>query len=85
MSADLQVVPDPREGDNPFMVVNQYRKAREIATAIVALGGTSESLKDATDIVVALAARAADVGVPTGGTRGVVWALVVELVKERTL
>lgn len=83
MSADLQVVPDKRDGDNPWMVVNQYRKARKIASVVIDLGGTVESMKDATDITVALAAKVAGVGTPTGGVEGVVWALVVELVKEQ--
>jgi hypothetical protein len=84
MSADLHVVPELREGDNPFKVVNQYRKARTIAEAVLDLGATGENIEEVNDLGVAFAAKIAGVEAPNGGTRGVVWGLVKELVKERT-
>lgn len=69
--------------DNPFKLVARYRKARKIADALRTLpGATTENVATlgASETVRAMAARLANTNVPSEVT----WALVVELVRERT-
>ena len=71
----------PVEDDRaPHILVARYRKARAVAKTLLALGASKDDAiaLGETEVGRALAAKAADVNVPSTTS----WALVVELVAE---
>lgn len=78
---DAVVLPIKRDGDNPHKVVNQYRKARKIATAMIDAGATADTMGECDATTVRLAIQLAGYEV-TDVPSETTWALVVELVKE---
>lgn len=77
---EAAVVPIKRSDDNPYRVVNQYRKARKLANVLLELGADEFNVANGGPALIALATRAANVDTPSETT----WALVRELVKEAT-
>jgi hypothetical protein len=71
------------DADNPHKLVAQYRKARKIADALLALGATIDSIPELEgaqgDVYRRLAAAVAGTNVPSENGS---WALVLELIRE---